>query len=1092
MTAILDWLAETSPWVSLLLKLTALLAAAWGVHFCLARTNPQWRVLLWRAVAVGLVIVPLAQFAGPKLDLVVSAVPAEQRFSTVPSMDSTVRMEPGQAVPAAVSAAESPTTEYVSPVSLAQGALAVWVLGVVVLFGRSMLARRGLRNLLRQADPAPEYVGDLLNRVVADLEVRRKPSARITLQMVSPFLAGLVRPTIVLPGTLVEESRVEDLRSILAHEASHLRTNDLAWNGLLRITSALLWFHPFAWGMRAAHMSACEQVCDAAAAKYTGDARTYSRVLARSALDLLVATPPAASIPLVRTSDIGHRLRRLQLGIGWESLSRMKVWPVMAVILIAASVVASVQFVRAEEKPAGSSEETGAVEGQVIIGGVPQANQRLGFFRYDTKNRIAHEASTTDSEGKFKLRGLSSGKYLFSMYSPEQVDHYPTGALTPYYGAHVDVLPGVTNEVKIGGSGVRIVGKLVPVPNSSGKTVSPLAMQSSRLVEDAILGDPKVGPPGLRIALDIAEDGNFVIHDVPQGRYKFGLKYTGVSPSPRGGRVTSFVALATPNTIEVPEKTDDGQLNVGTVEYRLEEESLNSSELKTGTVQGQVFIGDKPAGMVQVLCSPYDVEIVPPPMAPPMPTDSEGRFSFKGLPPGKYQFAQMKSWQVEQKDWSTTMGTGSHGVYVEVLPGVTTEVKIGGSGAKVVGKLAPIPNGTGKSVPPLALSYRRLEGQVPRGDFKGNIPGLLFIMDVQKDGTFEIPDVPPGRYKIGLECMDRELDPAGIPDYYNVQAVPGEIEVTEESDGKVLDVGTVEYILADTPFAGPGATGATNSTDLRFAVTPLFPLRKHVGVPVPFGWASGSKLTLAAEVINSGTVSLTSWVSFYSGNPEKGGAFIGESSGTFPGGTVPVTISHTGPDGKKVEEISTDIPAQPKTRVVSVDWDASPGEQEVYAVLDPKNLIAESDEDNNLAHRWVHVVSEEDAVAEAKQRDALALDSPAKTNAITDAYNRGDLDALIPFLDDPDEVMVRQQAILILGQGYGDKPRKAEHMELIQKRLFSASSTDRGAAATALMSRDDEYYEKNRETILLMVTQDPDPRIRELVEGNLKRKLGKD
>ena len=55
-----DMLAQFSTvpiWCSFSRKSRCSLAAAWGVHFSLARANPRWRTLLWRGVAVGLVLV---------------------------------------------------------------------------------------------------------------------------------------------------------------------------------------------------------------------------------------------------------------------------------------------------------------------------------------------------------------------------------------------------------------------------------------------------------------------------------------------------------------------------------------------------------------------------------------------------------------------------------------------------------------------------------------------------------------------------------------------------------------------------------------------------------------------------------------------------------------------------------------------------------------------------------------------------------------------------------------------------------------------------------------------------------------------------
>ena len=49
----LQTIVDAPVWVLLLLKLTAILSAAWLAHLAIARLNPRWRVFLWRMTAVG-------------------------------------------------------------------------------------------------------------------------------------------------------------------------------------------------------------------------------------------------------------------------------------------------------------------------------------------------------------------------------------------------------------------------------------------------------------------------------------------------------------------------------------------------------------------------------------------------------------------------------------------------------------------------------------------------------------------------------------------------------------------------------------------------------------------------------------------------------------------------------------------------------------------------------------------------------------------------------------------------------------------------------------------------------------------------------
>jgi formylglycine-generating enzyme required for sulfatase activity/beta-lactamase regulating signal transducer with metallopeptidase domain len=274
--------------------------------------------------------------------------------------------------------------------------------------------------------------------------------------------------------------------------------------------------------------------------------------------------------------------------------------------------------------------------------------------------------------------------------------------------------------------------------------------------------------------------------------------------------------------------------------------------------------------------------------------------------------------------------------------------------------------------------------------------------------------------------------------------------------------------------------------DLHFDSPGLYPLWRPYGLSF-LGWR---KLYLCAGVINDSTQTRVVKADFYEGKPGEGGIVIGQVAEWVPGGKDVPKIVTNGPNGGKIERVGTELPKQPKVRLLQVEWDAQPGDHEVYCVLDANNGVAERNESNNIAHRWVHVLSQNEAKKSETETKSVRQDSSTKNQEIIDAYNRGNLDAILPYLTDPDEVMVRQQAILTLGKGYGDKPRKLEHMERIEKLLFSPSHVDRGAAASALMSREDEFFHRNHETILLMATQDPDPRVREIVSGNLKLKEG--
>ena len=66
---------DAPAWTVLLGKITAILLAAWVFHLALARTNPRWRVFLWRMTAIGLIALPAAGLLVPALEIRVNRPP---------------------------------------------------------------------------------------------------------------------------------------------------------------------------------------------------------------------------------------------------------------------------------------------------------------------------------------------------------------------------------------------------------------------------------------------------------------------------------------------------------------------------------------------------------------------------------------------------------------------------------------------------------------------------------------------------------------------------------------------------------------------------------------------------------------------------------------------------------------------------------------------------------------------------------------------------------------------------------------------------------------------------------------------------------
>ncbi|MCP4451793.1 MAG: M56 family metallopeptidase, partial [Planctomycetes bacterium] len=334
MTHLTQYLIDLPLTPAILLKTTCVLCVGWMLHGVLARCNPRWQVLLWRGVIVGVFMVALL---------------APYRYMSIPVTRAPepvlpVEMPPVSPAPVAhlstaVHTVTSPATESQNmAVSQPSFSLSSWViehgralafgiwLGVTAVLGLRLVIGYGrVTHCMRSSYPAPEPMQQSLDRIAGDLQCHRKIVLRCSPDLATPFLCGLFRPTIILPAHMQDHEYQTRLPAMLTHELVHFMSGDLVWMLVTRLFSTVLWFHPLAWRLCAAHGKACETVCDGVAADYVGDADSYAAVLAHVALRMSGRQPGLAGIPMAREANIVTRLRRLKQKIDSAPLARQSV-----------------------------------------------------------------------------------------------------------------------------------------------------------------------------------------------------------------------------------------------------------------------------------------------------------------------------------------------------------------------------------------------------------------------------------------------------------------------------------------------------------------------------------------------------------------------------------------------------------------------------------------------------------------------------------------------------------------------------------------------------------------------------------------------
>lgn len=144
----------------------------------------------------------------------------------------------------------------------ALAASAVWLAGAALLLAYSAL------TLLR-----------LRRKLAASIPLEGEKNVRLADRIPSPFVLGLLRPTVYLPSGLP----VEERDYVLLHERTHIRRLDHVTRALAWLALSLHWFNPLAW--LAFHLAGkdMEMSCDEAVLRKMGrDVRAdYSSSLLR-------------------------------------------------------------------------------------------------------------------------------------------------------------------------------------------------------------------------------------------------------------------------------------------------------------------------------------------------------------------------------------------------------------------------------------------------------------------------------------------------------------------------------------------------------------------------------------------------------------------------------------------------------------------------------------------------------------------------------------------------------------------------------------------------------------------------------------------
>jgi beta-lactamase regulating signal transducer with metallopeptidase domain len=357
-----DFFASSPSWIGRLaaaglelsVRIAVLIAVVGFIDRVLGRGRVLARAALWNACVLGLLVLPLTMFCIPRLSISclrarptmrgpVASIPDPAQLEANPlPADTELGGHPtglGEVGPAArnhdvsvarTPAAAGPGSEPVRrattfprarrtrpPIDGVAAILLVYALGLLVMLGRLVGSILAVARLSRSGEAVTSSPWlSALARWRERLDIASKVHLRRTGRVTVPAVVGGLRPTILLPAKIGDDTEPAIIDAILLHELCHVRRGDYTWNLVLRVVEALYWPHPFVWFASRCVGRVREQVCDELCVNRLADASGYRAMLIDVAATLVRRPGPSLGLAMARTSRLEKRLARIDQSRG--------------------------------------------------------------------------------------------------------------------------------------------------------------------------------------------------------------------------------------------------------------------------------------------------------------------------------------------------------------------------------------------------------------------------------------------------------------------------------------------------------------------------------------------------------------------------------------------------------------------------------------------------------------------------------------------------------------------------------------------------------------------------------------------------------
>mgnify|MGYP004587926991 FL=1 len=208
----------------------------------------------------------------------------------------------------------------------------LWLIGAMLLTLLNIARYISLNVKIRKN-------GEIISLSEIGEYTNRKINVRVWESIASPFMTGVIKPTLILPKTKLSD---EQLHNILCHEMTHFKRRDILYKCFAEFVKCVHWFNPVIWYVTRQIATECEISCDMAVTKNMSDGEKMSYI---NTILSLLPTGKSKQLPLTTQMASSKKIlkRRFIMIKNKKTTSRfMSVMSaVIAVVMLSTTVLAS-------------------------------------------------------------------------------------------------------------------------------------------------------------------------------------------------------------------------------------------------------------------------------------------------------------------------------------------------------------------------------------------------------------------------------------------------------------------------------------------------------------------------------------------------------------------------------------------------------------------------------------------------------------------------------------------------------------------------------------------------------------------------------